>query len=161
MKKIALGLATALLLSAGPAVAQDVTAGAGIKAGADVDAAGAAADATTTGSVSASANYGQLISGLQSNQTVDLATFNESSTVNCVAVSSLQGNADAGASLDSALAAGQDKRATLQGDVEANTALWSKIQADCTNFADLSLDNILWIESGANGMFTVYIDDRA
>jgi hypothetical protein len=163
MKKLTIGLAAVLMLScASVAVAEDVKAGAQLDAGAAVggDAAGAA-DATTTGSVSATANYGQLISGLNSNQQVDLSAFNDSSTVNCVTVSSLQGNSDNGASLDSAMSKGAAKKTTLQGDIQANTAFWSKIQSSCTNVADLAIDDILWVESGANGMFTIYVDDRA
>ena len=159
MNKIAIGLAAALLLStASAAVAVDVKAGAQVDAGAAVST-----DATATGSVNANAeaNYGQLISGLNSNQEVDLSTFNDSSTVNCVTVSSLQGNSDNGASLDSAISKGESKKATLQSDIQSNTALWSKIQASCTNVADLALEDILWIETDANGMFTIYVDDRA
>jgi hypothetical protein len=164
MNKIAIGLAAVLMLgTASAASAVDVKAGAQVDAGAAVttDAAGAAADATTTGSVNASANYGQLISGLNSTQEVDLSAFNDSSTLNCVTVSTLQGNSDNGASLDSAIAAGEAKKATLQGNIQSNTALWSKIQASCTGVADLTLEDVLWIESGADGAFTVYVDDRA
>ena len=164
MNKFAIGLAAVLMLgTASAASAVDVKAGAQVDAGAAVstDAAGAAADATTTGSVNANANYGQLISGLNSNQEVDLSAFNDSSTLNCVTVSSLQGNSDNGASLDSAMTAGEAKKATLQGNIQSNTALWSKIQASCTGIADLALEDVLWIETGADGAFTVYIDDRA
>jgi hypothetical protein len=162
MNKVVLGLAAVLLLGTAPVLAQDATAGAKVKAGADV---GASADATTTGSVNAQANYGQLISGLRSNQDIDLSAFNAQSTVNCVAVSSLQGNNDAGASLEGAITAGEDRLAELRGDINTTTGLWTKIQASCADVADLgtplTVDNILWIESGADGMFTVYVDDRA
>jgi hypothetical protein len=161
MKKIALGLAAVLLLGTAPAFAEDAAAGAKVNAGAATGAAGAAADATTTGSINANANYGQLVSGLRSNQDIDLSAFNEqSSTVNCVTVSSLQGNADNGASLEGAITAGESRLTELRGDIQTTTGLWSKIQASCTNVADLTVDQILWVESGADGTFTVFVDDR-
>jgi hypothetical protein len=159
MKKIAFGLAAILLLGTAPVLAEDVTAGA--KVGAAAKAAGAETDATTTGSINTEANFGQLISGLQSNQEIDLSAFNEQSSVNCVTVSSLQGNSDNGASLETAISAGGERLTELRGDIESNSALWSKIEATCTNVADLSLDKVLWIEVGADGMFTVFVDDRA
>jgi hypothetical protein len=157
MRKFAIGLAALLMLgTASVATGEDVKAGAAVGA----NAAGTAADATTTGSLNANANYGRLISGLNSSQQVDLSAFNASSTVNCVTVSGLQGNSDNGASLESAMSKGAAKKTALHGDIRTDTAFWSKIQASCSNVADLAIEDILWVESGANGMFTIYVDDR-
>jgi hypothetical protein len=157
---IKLGLAAALLIGGSAAAnAEDVKAGAA--AGADTSLT-TSTDATTTGSVGANANYGSLISNLQSSSAnFDVSSYNDASTINCVTVSSLQGDTDNGASLDSALASSQDRRTTLQGDIQSNTSLWSDIQSSCTGVADLQVQDVLAIESGADGAFTVYIDDRA
>src|SRR5687768_12086061 len=124
MNKIAIGLAALLMLGAAPAVLAE---GAKWSAGATVEAdADAGVDVTTTGSVNA--NYGTLVTGLESNQDIDLSAYSDSSTINCVTVSSLQGNSDAGASLEGALSASEERRVSLQGNIQSNSALWADIQ---------------------------------
>lgn len=171
MKKIVTVSLAALMALAGASVANavDVKTGTQLDAGAAVgtDAGSTSVDATTTGTVSASGsaqgqpNFGSLISNLRTSADVDLSAYNDTSTVNCVKVSSLKGEAGADATaLDNAISASGDQLATLRGNVQANADLMADIEASC-GIADVSLEDILSIESGANGMFTVYIDDRA
>lgn len=164
-KLITLGVAAALALSTSGAVfAEDVKAGAKAGAGAAVgmDAGGAALDATTTASVGANANYGSLISGIQSGAKVDLSTYAQGSTqLTCVKVSSLQGEANANAqALANARTKNQQAIADLQSDVEASGVLWSDIQAEC-GIADLSIEDVLSVQTDASGAFIVYVDDAA
>jgi hypothetical protein len=155
---IKLGLAAALVVGGSSmGLAEDVTTKAGAAANA---AAGTAVDATTTGSVG-TANYGSLVSNLRANKSVDLSAYGESSTINCVTVSSLQGDSDNGASLDNAISSSGDNLVTMRGEISSNQALWSDIEASCTGVADLSVEQVLAIEGGANGAFTVYVDDRS
>jgi hypothetical protein len=142
MKTIAkLGLAAVLVLGGTSAFAQD-----------------AAVDTSTTGSVG---TYGSVITLLQSETSVDLTAFNESSTVNCVKASMLQGSPEADAqALDSAITEAGDKLATLRGGISGNAAFMDKVKASCA-MPDLDPNKIVAVESGTGGQFTVYIDDRA
>lgn len=136
-------------------------AGAGA-AGAGADA-GAGVDTTTTGSIGTE-NYGSLISSLQSDASVDLAAFNESSTVNCVAVSSLQGNAAGNAeALDNALMENQDKLTSLHSSIQANADLMTELESSCTTaqIEDLNVEDVVAVKSDTAGEFTFFIDDRA
>ena len=160
-----LGLAAALVLGGtGFALAQDAAAGAkaGMKAGVgDAAAASTSVDATATGSVG---NYGSVISGLQSSNTVDLTAFNDQSTVNCVGVSTLQGDASNNAqALDNAISKNQDKLTSLRTSVSSNTELMTKLEASCTTaqIEGFTPEDIVSVQSGADGTFTFYIDDRA
>ena len=152
-----LGLAAALLLG-GTAIVNAEDAAApklGAKAGAN-----AAVDATTTGSIGK--NYGSLISSLQSGAAVDLSAFNESATVNCVGVSSLQGDANNNAAaLDNAISKNQSNVTSLHAGIEANAALMTKLETSCAGIAGFDVDKVLSVESGADGSWTFYVDDRA
>ncbi len=121
-------------------------------------AAGAKADPTTTSSVNA--NYGSLISSIQAGKSADLTTFNAGSTVECVKVSSLQGGGDAQA-LDNALTKNKEAMSTWQGTLSSNADFMTKVKTSCGLTADADVADILSIESGANGSFTVYFDDRS
>jgi hypothetical protein len=157
-----------MLSSASAVIAQDldlkVDAGAG--AGAEIgESVGidAGVDAMTTGSIDS--NFGSLVSTLEADASagaqVDLSAYSDSSTLNCVTVSSLDGAAEGDAALDAALASGADRMTSLQGEIDANGMLWTDIQASCSSIADLQLEDVIAVESDANGVFTVYVDDRA
>jgi hypothetical protein len=170
MKQIVkLGLAAVLALGASTAVLAQASVDAGAAAGAATDlevkpdnmAAGANAagsvDATTTGSVNA--NYGSLISNLQTSADVDVSGLASATDVNCVMVSSLQGDANNNAqALDNALSKNQSNVTSLQGKFDAS--LIGKVQTSCPDVADLSATNIIGVETGADGAYTIYIDDR-
>lgn len=157
-----LGLAAALVVgSTGFGLAEDAAAKAGVKAGVGDAAVGASVDATATGSVG---NYGSVISGIQSSATADLTAFNDQSTVNCVGVSTLQGDATNNAqALDNAISKNQEGLTTFRSSLQSNTALWTKLESSCTTaqIQGLTPEKILAVQSGADGSFTFYIDDRA
>ena len=48
-----------------------------------------------------------------------------------------------------------------QTGLESKTDLMGKIKSSCGLTADVEVEDILFIESGANNQFTVYFDDRA
>jgi prophage DNA circulation protein len=154
---VKLGIAAALIAGAasGAALAEDTKAKPAANA-----AVGATTDVTTTASIGA--NYGQLISGLQTFKAPDLAAFTSSSTVECVKVSSLkaEGNNNAQA-LDNAIDKNQTMLSSWQTGLESKTDLLGKIKTSCGLSADVEVEDILFIESGANNQFIVYFDDRA
>ncbi len=148
-----LGLAAALFAgSVGGVFAQDAAAGVAgaAKAGTEA-AAGVAADPTTTASIGDTAS---LMSSLNATATVDLAALTEASTVNFVTVSSLT-DADP-AAIDAAVQSKADAMTSLHASIDANAALKAKLEA-----AGYSTDDVLAIQGGADGSFTIYIDDRA
>ena len=151
---IKLGLAAALVVGGSAAVvAEDVTAAAGAAAGAATDTA---VDATTTGSIGG--NFDTLLAninaGASAGASVDFAAITDASAVTFVTVSSLQGND--GAALDAALQSQTEAMASMHTSIKANAALNAKLEA-----AGYSAEDVLWIETGADGAFTVYVDDRA
>jgi hypothetical protein len=159
---IKLGLAAAFVLGGSTAgFALDAKVGGNAKAGAEVGTdAGAAVDATTTASVGGKANYGSLISGLQTGASADFSTFTETSTLDCVVVSSLKGDAQGDAqAFANARTKNADAIATLQGNIQASAALWTKIQSTCG--PDVALEDVVLVESDGSGGFIVYIDDAA
>ena len=153
---VKLGIAAALIAGAasGAPLAEDTKAKVGTSA-----AASTSTDATITGSVNA--NYGSLISGLQTFKAPDLTAFNSSSTVECVKVSSLkaEGNNNAQA-LDNAIDKNQAMLTSWQTGLESKTDLMGKIKTSCGLTADVEVEDILFIKSGTNNQFTVYFDDR-
>jgi hypothetical protein len=172
MKQIVkLGLAAALAFGASTAVLAQATVDYGGdasgKAATDIkvkpnnmgaNAAGSV-DATTTGSVNT--NYGQLISNLQTSGDVDVSGLASASDVNCVMVSSLKGDANGNAqALDNALSKNQSNIASLQGKFDAS--LLSKVETSCdvADVTGFSAKNIIGVETGADGAYTLYIDDR-
>ena len=141
MKPVAKFAIAALLVSASPfvAIAQD-----------------AAAPATTTTDAMATANYGSLISSLNAGKMADLATFTSTSTVNCVKVSTLKGDASADATaLDNALTKNAAQITSLKTAVGANADLKAKLEA-----AACPIDKVVAVTTEADGSFIVYIDDR-
>lgn len=151
MKTIAkFGLAAALVMgSATIALAENAAMKAGVSAGVSTSV-----DTNTTGSIG---NYGSLISTLQAGTTADLSTWTDTSTVKFVTISSLQGQAGVNAqALDNALAKNREMMTSLQASIEANAALKAKIKA-----ANYEVEDIIAVETGADGAFTFYVDDRA
>ena len=97
------------------------------------------------------------MTSLNSTATVDLAAITDAADVKFVTVTALQGQAGADpAALDAALQSRTDAMATLHADINANAALKSKLEA-----AGYQVDDVIAVESGADGTFTFYIDDRA
>lgn len=169
-----LGLAAALLVGGANAAIAQVDVDAGVSAGATagastggVDAtgnAGTSVDATTTGSIGSSdRNYGSVISSMQSDTSADLTAFNENSTVNCVAVSSLQGNAGGNAqALDNAISQNQDSLASLRTSIQGNADLMAELETTCAaSIDDFSIEDVVAVEANADGSFIFYVDDRA
>jgi hypothetical protein len=151
-----LGVAAAVVLAgASFANAEDAKPKTGSNA-----AATATTDATTTGSVNA--NYGSLISNLQAGKSADLASFNADSTIDCVKVSSLKGDGNNNAqALDNAITKNQANLDTWQSGLGSNAGLLADIKTSCGLTTDVDVKDVLAIEGGANGAFTVYLDDRA
>ena len=156
-------LAAALLVGgANAAIAQDTNVDAGMDAGAT--GADTGVDTSTTGSIGASdQNYGSVISSLQSGTSTDLTAFNESSTVNCVSISSLQGDAgNDAAALDNAISQNQSNLSSLQSSIEGNSSLMSQLETSCSaSIDDFNVEDVISVESGTDGAFTFYVDDRA
>jgi hypothetical protein len=153
---VKLGVASLLAAaSASASLGEDVKANANAAAN---KPAGTSVDATATGSVNAS--YGSLISNIQAGKSADLTAFNAASTVDCVKVSTLQGGGDAQA-LDNAISKNQSALTTWQGELDDNMDFMAKVKASCSLSADADVSDILAIESGTDGAFTVYFDDRS
>jgi hypothetical protein len=154
MKKfITLGLVAALLAgSAGAAISEDALKAAGSAAAGAATDVGAAVDPTTTASIGT--DFASLETSLNAGTMINLSTVTEASTVNFVTVSSLQGYDPA--ALDTSLSSKTEAMASLRTNVEANAALKAKLEA-----AGYSSDDVLAIQSGADGALTIYIDDRA
>jgi hypothetical protein len=159
MKKLSIIaiLATLSLPLAGLAYGAEATAGVsgaakGAAAGATV---GADVDATTTASVN-SDNYGTLISTLEAGKGLtDVSSITADANVTIVLLSKIKGGGDLKA-LDKALSKQADATTTLRASLSANAALKAKLDAE-----KISVDNVIAITTAADGMVTVYVDDRA
>ena len=129
--------------------------GVAVDAGANVDA-NANASANAAGDA-ADNTYGSVIASLNSNTAVDLSVVTEEADITVIALSSLQGNADAqSAALDTALSADAEAHAALHDQVEANAAIKAKLEAE-----GFVVENVVSIKSKADGSIIVYVDDRA
>lgn len=169
MKRIiTLGLVSALLVgTAGVAAAQDLNVNGDAELGVEANelnmGVDTGIDASTTGSISPEdQNYGTVVSGLQSGAgtSADITAFSDSSTINCVTVSSLQGNTDNAAALDNAISANEAQLAVLRGQIEGSNDFMSDLQASC-DVPELEANQIVSVRTSADGHYTVYIDDRA
>ena len=141
-------LAIAALVVAGSpfaAIAQD--------AGASTSTTTSTTTATNPMALGAITNFGSLVTSMQADTAVDFSKFTATSTVNCVKVSTLQGNA---AELDTALTANAAKITSLKTSIEGNADLKAKLEAQAC-----PIEDVVAVTSGADGSFTVYIDDRA
>jgi len=120
------------------------------------DAAAPAATDTNPMSTGNADTYGSLISSFQAGKMADLSTMTSTSTVNCVKVSALKGDASAdAAALDKALTDNAAAVTTLKTAVGGNADLKTKLEA-----AACPIDKVVAVTSGADGAFTVYVDDR-
>jgi hypothetical protein len=174
MKNLAkIGVAAAFVLGGASAtLAQDTGVGvgvdAGVNAGVNAGAGGAGAgagagvgvDTQTTGSVG---NYGGLISSLRAGTTTDLSTYTAGTSINCVAISNLQGEAAANAqALDNALSQNQARVTSLRTDIQGNAMLMQDLEAQCAaQIDDFDVQDIVAVQTDVDGSFTFYIDDRA
>ena len=163
---VKMGLAAALMVSASTAVlAQDAgaDAGIGVDAGTDLQVkpgkvgagANAGLDTTITGSID---SHGALVSRMQTGTAADLSAFASSDAdVNCVLVSTLQGDANSDAQAVANAAAGN---VDFQSSLTSDASILTKLQTEC-GIADLQAAQIVWAETGADGSYTFYIDDAA
>jgi hypothetical protein len=120
------------------------------------DAAAPAATDTNPMSTGNADTYGSLISSFAAGKMVDLSTFSSSSTVNCVKVSALKGDASGdAAALDKALTDNAAAVTSLKAAVSGNAELKTKLEA-----AACPIDKVVAVTSGTDGAFTVYVDDR-
>ena len=158
MKKLStLALVAALAMPvAGVAYGLDATVNAGVNGAAGAAGAATSVDATATGSVQSDGNYGTLISTLNANKgTVDLSGVSADANVTFVKLSTLkaEGNTDA---LDNALKKNASAQSSLHASIAANAALKAKLEAE-----KIAIDDVVAVTTGADGMITVYVDDRA
>lgn len=104
----------------------------------------------------ATANYGSLISSLNAGKMADVKTFTSTSTVNCVKVSTLKGDASADAkALDNALTKSATQVTDLKTAINANADLKAKLDP-----TTCPIDDIVAVTTETDGSFIVYIDDR-
>lgn len=112
--------------------------------------------ATTEAGASTKANYGSLISSLNAGKMTDVKTFTSTSTVNCVNVSTLKGDASGdAAALDNALSKSATLVIELKTAINANADLKAKLDT-----ATCPIDKIVAVTTEADGSYTVYVDDR-
>ena len=118
----------------------------------------AQSDPTSTGSLGR--DYGTLISVLNAGKTPDLTAFNDNSSINCVKVSSLrpEGSSNA-AALDSAIEKMQSQLTELRNNISSNSKFLDKVKSSCA-MPDLDVKDVVAVEAGSGGAFSVYIDDR-
>lgn len=153
-KLSAIALAAALALT-GPALALDTTVKAGGTAAAGTGAMGTEVDATATSSLNADA-YGSLISTLNAGKgMVDLKGIGADAQISVVGLNSIKANGDPKA-LDNALEKNASTATSLQASINANADLKAKLESQGVDIAD-----VVAITTAADGMLTVYVDDRA
>ena len=156
MKKLStLALVAAFALPfSGIAYGLDTNVKAGATGAAATTGAETSVDATATGSVES--NYGTLISTLNANKgTVDLRGVTADANVTFVKLSTLKAEGNVNA-LDNALEKNADAMTSLHASITANAALKAKIEAE-----KFAIDDVVAVTTGADGMITVYVDDRA
>jgi ABC-type glucose/galactose transport system permease subunit len=144
------GLAAMIALGmGGAAISQD----AGVSVGADVGV-----DATVTGSIN---NHGNLVSSIQTTSSFDLGSYSSGdTTVNCIKVSTLQGDAQGNARAVGNAVAGNPAIATLHTDIQGNAELVADVEAAC-QVAQFDVNDVVFLEMGADGTLIVYYDDSA
>ncbi len=145
---VKLGLAAALLAGA---VSVSVAEDAATKPAASATTS-AATDATTTASIGS--NFDTLLSRINAGTDVDLTGLSSTSNVKFVAIDTLQGWDMK--KFDDTVAEKTADMTSLRGKIGANATLKSKLEG-----AGHAVDDVVAIEKGADGSFTVYVDDRA
>jgi hypothetical protein len=144
------GLAAVIALGmGGAAISQDAAVDAEVDVGVDL---------TTTGSIN---NHGNLVSSIQTTSSFDLGSYSSgATTVNCIKVSTLQGNAQGNAQAVGNAVAGNPAIATLHTDIQGNAELVADVEAACS-VAQFDVNDIVFVEMGADGSLIVYYDDIA
>ncbi len=158
MKKLStLALVAALAVPfSGVAYGLDATVKAGAAGSAATTGTETSIDATATGSVQSDANYGTLISTLNANKgTVDLSGVSADANVTFVKLSTLKAEGNTNA-LDNALKKNASVQSSLHASITANAALKAKLEAE-----KIAIDDVVAVTTSADGMITVYVDDRA
>jgi hypothetical protein len=156
MKKLSTLALVAILAvpASGVAYGLDATVKAGAAGAASTMGTETSVDATATGSVQS--NYGTLISTLNAGKgTVDLSGVSADANVTFVKLSSLKVEGEANA-LDNALKKNAGAQTTLHASINANAALKAKLDAE-----KIAVDSVVAVTTIADGMLTVYVDDRA
>lgn len=173
MKRTSLITTTALVvgLMAAPAFAVDLNAGGNVNAGAQAGGAGTNVDAGanagagantgaqfstdtgTTASTSADANFGMLISSLNTSAktAAHIQSMTDVSQLSVVNVSELEAGANA-AAVNNALSKNADARAELQAAIEANASLKAELEQRSVEVSSVVAANV-----GADGSLTVFI----
>jgi hypothetical protein len=144
---VKLGLAAALLAGATSVSLAETAA---TKPAAS-EATTATTDATTTASIGT--NFNSLLGGINAGTEVDLTRLTAVPNIKFVAIDTLQGWDMK--KFDDAVPGTADMT-SLRGKIGANATLKSKLEG-----AGHTVDDVVWIEKGADGSFTVYVDDRA
>jgi hypothetical protein len=118
--------------------------------------------AQETGSVPAGEDsLSSIITMLPTATAPDLTAFTDTSTVNCVKVSTLPEDAtNTAAALDTAITANQTQLGTLHSGIQANAAFITKVQESCA-VAEFDPTKILGVQAEADGSYKVWLDDRA
>lgn len=156
----------------GNGVGGDMSADAGVKAGAGVETApgqNKSADMNVTGGgnteMAADAgasdewNYGRVVSSIRTGTfaDVDLSSVGDDAEFDIMALSGLKGEAAGNAqALDNALADNSATVDDLQAKVDANTDLAAKIEEE-----GYSTEDVVAIYTKADGSYEVLIDDRS
>lgn len=166
MNKTILATTIAALMSASafPALAQDAAVGVGADAGVSVQtpAGDAGANATMGADATTSANmadhsYASVMAAISGSATADLSAITDEGSVNIVLLSALEGDvATEGAALDSALSSSADAMTSLHANVDGNAAIKAKLEAE-----GYTADDVVALQTQADGTVTVYVDDRA
>lgn len=118
--------------------------------------AGANAGVNAPSSMEEDLSFGSLISSLNANTSVNLSTFTDPAKIRIVKVSTLkaEGNNNPQA-LDEALSKNSAARTTLQTNLEGNTTIKSKLDAEAVEANDVVA------VSDQNGTLIIYVDDRS
>ena len=104
--------------------------------------------------LAATDTYGAVISTLQSGSSVNVGSL-ATSNVNVVAMSSIKANGNTTA-LDNALKKNSAGLTKLRSDIALNSALAAKITA-----AGYKANQVIAVQTGADGAVTIYVDDRS
>ncbi len=123
----------------------------GINAGADVNAGSSMGSGTLSGQT----DFNAFLHGFEgADFTSATSGIDTATSFNVVKISTLK-DADA-TKLKSAITPHQQDIASLTSRISGNAAAKAALDAQ-----GLSPDNVVWIESGANGAMTLYVDDMS
>lgn len=161
---LATTIAALMATSALPALAQDAAVGIDAGAGVSVEtpAGDAGANAATAVDAKASTDtmvdhsYASVMAAISGAADADLGMIADQTMVNIVLLSSLQGDAATeGSALDDELSTSADAMTALHANVDGNAAIRTKVEAE-----GYSADDVVAVQTQADGTATVYVDDR-